>query len=85
MLGVFGTTSKALGGNLEAGNAVNGVPDTPILCRDGKGNIEMYERQRDAVLRKAAGEFRALQPTAIDSREVDRPEIDDMILGALRG
>jgi hypothetical protein len=85
MLGVFGTTSKALGGNLEAGNAVNGVPDTPILCRDGKGNIEMYERQRDAVLRKAASEFRALQPTAIDSREVDRPEIDDMILGALRG
>jgi len=51
MRGVFGTTSKALGGNLEAGNAVNGVPDTPILCRDGKGNIEMYERQRDAVLR----------------------------------
>jgi hypothetical protein len=67
MLAVFGTKSKTSGGDLEAGNAVNGFLEIPILCRDGKGNVEMNEGQRYAVFGRTAPEFRSFEPTVIDS------------------
>jgi hypothetical protein len=81
---VFRTTSKALGRNLEAGNAVDGFRDIPILCGDSKDQIEMHERQRYAVPGEANPEIRSFEtiPSVTNSSEVDRLGVDDMILGA---
>src|SRR5262245_19063931 len=81
--GVFRTVAETLGLDLEAGNAV--LLDIDFLGPDGESDIEVLKRDRDAVFGEAAREFRALQPATINSGDVDRPEVDNLITGGLCG
>jgi hypothetical protein len=75
---------QALRGDLEAISTIVGFSRVLILCLDGKGDVEMEERQRDGIFGRVVGEFRLFPPTLANRRKLDRAEPDDMILGVLR-
>src|SRR5258708_3488348 len=81
MHGVLGTTDKTFGGNLEAGSGFPGLFGIGIQSCDRDGDIEMSQRQRGVVGESSLWQ-RPFRLLAIAPRQVDRPQVCNLIPGA---